>query len=129
VSRPTFMRIAAAVGAIAGVAGILAPAEVASTFGVVLDAVGRSQTRLLGAAYIGYAVIVWLSRDIRDVAAQRAIAVGNVVSWALSLIVGVAGVVAGLAGTQFWALLVLELAFTAAWGYFAIIDRTEASAG
>jgi uncharacterized membrane protein len=123
------MRIAAAAGAIAGVAGLLAPAEVASTFGVVLDEVGRSQTRLLGAGYIGYAVIVWLSRDIRDVAAQRAIAVGNVVSWALSLIVGVAGVVAGLAGTQFWALLVLELAFTAAWGYFAIIDRAEASAG
>ena len=127
-SRPTFMRIAAAVGAIAGVADLLAPAEFASTFGVVLDELGRAQTRLLGAAYIGYAVIVWLSRDIRDVAAQRAIAVGNVVSWALSLIVGVAGVVAGLAGTQLWALLVLELAFTAAWGYFAIIDRAKASA-
>jgi hypothetical protein len=129
VSRPTFMRITAAAGAIAGVAALLAPAEIASTFGVVLDSVGRSQTRLLGAGYIGYAVIVWLSRDIRDVAAQRAIAVGNVVSWALSLIVGVAGVVAGLAGTQFWALLVLELAFTAAWGYFAISDRAEVSAG
>ena len=127
-TRPTFMRIAAAAGAIAGVAGLLAPAEVASTFGVVLDAVGRSQARLLGAGYIGYAVIVWLSRDIRDVVAQRAIAIGNVVSWALSLIVGVAGVVAGLAGTQLWALLVLELAFTAAWGYFAIIDRAKASA-
>jgi uncharacterized membrane protein len=123
------MRIAAAAGAIAGVAGLLAPAEVASTFGVVLDAVGRSQTRLLGAGYIGYAVIVWLSRDVRDVAAQRAIAVGNVVSWALSLIVGVAGVVAGLAGTQFWALLVLELGFTAAWGYFAFIDQAEVRAG
>jgi hypothetical protein len=123
------MRIAAAAGAIAGVAGLLAPAEVASTFGVVLDAVGRSQARLLGAGYIGYAVIVWLSRDIRDVVAQRAIAIGNVVSWALSLIVGVAGVVAGLAGTQFWVLLVLELAFTAGWGYFAIVDRAEVSAG
>jgi hypothetical protein len=123
------MRIAAAAGAIAGVAAILAPAEIASTFGVVLDAVGRSQTRLLGGAYIGYAVIVWLCRDIRDVAAQRAIAVGNVVSWSLSLIVGVAGVVSGLAGTQFWALLVLELAFTVAWGYFAIIDRAGICAG
>ena len=122
------MMIAAAVGAITGVAALLAPAEFASTFGVVLDELGRSQTRLLGAAYIGYAVIVWLCRDIRDVAAQRAIAVGNVVSWALSLIVGVAGVVAGLAGTQAWALLVLELAFTAGWAYFAIIDRAEASA-
>jgi hypothetical protein len=122
------MRIAAAVGAVAGVGALLAPAEFASTFGVVLDDLGRSQTRLLGAAYIGYAVIVWLSRDIRDMAAQRAIAVGNVVSWALSLIVGFAGVMAGLAGTQAWALLVLELVFTAGWAYFAIIGRAEASA-
>ena len=127
-NRQTFMRIAAGVGVVTGVAALLAPAELATVFGVMLDDVGRSQTRLLGAAYIGYAVIVWISRDIRDPGAQRAIAVGNVVSWALSLIVAVAGLVAGLAGPQSWALVVLEVAFTAAWGYFAFIDRAEVNA-
>ena len=127
-NRQTFMRIAARVGVVTGVAALLAPAELATVFGVMLDDVGRSQTRLLGAAYIGYAVIVWISRDIRDPGAQRAIAVGNVVSWALSLIVAVAGLVAGLAGPQSWALVVLEVAFTAAWGYFAFIDRAEVNA-
>jgi hypothetical protein len=98
-------------------------------FGVVLDDVGRSQTRLLGAAYIGYAAIVWMSRDVRDLTAQRAIALGNLLSWALSLIVAVAGLAAGLAGAQSWALVALELAFTAAWGYFAFMDRAEVRAG
>jgi hypothetical protein len=128
-NRQIFTRIAAAMGAVTGVAALLAPAELAQVFGVVLDDVGRSQTRLLGAAYIGYAAIVWLSRDIRDLTAQRAIALGNFVSWALSLIVAIAGLVAGLAGPQSWALVALEVAFAAAWGYFAISDWAGVSAG
>ena len=123
------MRIAAAAGAVAGMAALLAPAELAAIFGVALDDVGRSQERLLGAIYLGNAVIVWISRDISDPAAQRAIAFGNVVAWALSLIVVVAGIVAGLAGPQSWALVAMEAAFTAAWGYFAISDRSEAGTG
>ena len=122
------MRIAAALGAIAGLAALAAPAEFATTFGVTLDEVGRSQSRLLGAAYIGFAVIVWACRDIRDRAAQRAIAFGNFVSWSLSLIVWVVALVAGLAGPQSWALVTLEVAFAAGWGYFAIVDRAEVGA-
>jgi hypothetical protein len=122
------MRIAAVAGAIAGLAALVAPAEFATTFGVTLDEVGRSQSRLLGAAYIGFALIVWTCRDIRDRAAQRAIAFGNFVSWSLSLIVWIAGLVAGLAGPQSWALVALEVAFAAGWGYFAIVDRAEVGA-
>ena len=122
------MTIAASAGAVAGIAALLAPAELAAIFGITLDDVGRSQERLLGAIYIGNAVIVWISRDIREPAAQRAIALGNVVGWALSLIVVVAGIVAGLAGPQSWALVAMEAAFTAAWGYVAIVG-SEAGSG
>ena len=46
-------------------------------------------------------------------------------SWALSLVVTIAGVVLGHAGIQSWALVVLEVVFTAAWGYFTFIDRAQ----
>ena len=124
-NRQTFMSVAAGVSIVTGFAALLAPAQSAALFGLELDEVGLSQTRMLGAAYLGYASIVWFGRNIRDDSAQRAIALGNFVSWALSLVVTMAGVMDGLAGTQSWLLVVVGVVFTAAWGYFAFIDRAE----
>ena len=124
-NRSTFMVVAAAVGGVTGLAALLAPAQLASLFGVTLDDAGLAQERLLGGAYLGISTIVWFARDVRDAAAQGAVALGNVVSWALSLVVTVAGLVAGLAGQQSWLLVALEVVFTAAWAYFAFMDRTE----
>jgi hypothetical protein len=127
-NRQTFMTVAAGVSVVTGLAALLAPAQLAAVLGVTLNDVGISQTRLLGAAYLGYTAIVWFARDVRDDTAQRAIALGNLVSWALSLIVTAAGIAMGLAGAQSWLLVVLEVVFAAAWGYVAFIDQREAAA-
>jgi hypothetical protein len=119
------MSVVAGVSVITGLAALLAPAQVAGVFAVALDDPGMSVTRLLGAAYLGYAVIVWFARDIRDQAAQRAIALGNLASWAISMVVIVAGVVTSLAGAQSWSLVALAVVFSAGWGYLAFVDRTE----
>jgi 3-deoxy-D-manno-octulosonate 8-phosphate phosphatase KdsC-like HAD superfamily phosphatase len=124
-TRHGFMGLAAGVSVVSGLAALLAPAQVAAVFGVALGDAGIAQTRLLGAAYLGYAAIVWFGKDLRDHAALRAIALGNVVSYALSAVVTTAALVLGLAGIQSWSLVVLEVLFTAAWGYFAFIDRPE----
>jgi len=122
-NRQTFMSVAAGLSVVSGLAALLAPAQTAAVFGLDLDEVGLSQTRMLGAAYLGYASIVWFGRSVLDNTAQRAIALGGFVSWALSVVVTMAGVMDGLAGTQAWLLVVVEVVFTAAWGYFAFIDR------
>lgn len=124
-NRQTFMGIAARIGGITGLAALIAPAQLAAVFGVVLDDVGMSQTRLLGTSYLGISTIVWFARDVIDDAAQHAIALGNLVSWGLGLIVTVVGIVAGLADPQSWLLVALEVPFAAAWGYWAFADRSE----
>ncbi len=124
-NRQTFMSVAAGLSVVSGLAALLAPAQTAAVFGLDVNEVGLSQTRMLGAAYLGYASVVWFGRNVLDNTAQRAIALGNFVSWALSVVVTAAGVMGGLAGTQAWLLVVVEVAFTAAWGYFAFIDRAE----
>ena len=124
-TRQTFMSLAAAVSVVTGLAALLAPAQLAAVFGVTLDDVGIVQTRLLGGAYLGYAAIVWFCKDVRDNAARRAIALGSFVSWALSLVVTVAGVVMGPVGTQSWLLVASQVVFASAWGYFAFVDRAD----
>ena len=52
-TRQTFMSLAAGVSVVSGLAALLAPAQLAAVFGVTLDDVGISQTRMLGAVYLG----------------------------------------------------------------------------
>ena len=124
-NRRAFMTIAAGCSVVAGLTALLFPAQLAAVFGITLDDVGRSQERLLGAAYLGYGAIAWAGREVRDNAAQRAIAVGNLVSWCLSLAVTVIGIVTGLAGAQAWLLVAIAVTFTAAWGYLAFTEASE----
>jgi hypothetical protein len=126
-NRRAFLTIAAGVSIVTGLGALLFPAQLAAAFGVTLDDTGTALTRLLGAAYIGYAAIAWAGREVRDHDARRAIAVGNLVSWGLSLAVIVIGIATGLAGTQAWLLVVLAAAFTVAWGYVAFGEASEAA--
>jgi hypothetical protein len=127
-NRSTFMATATAVSVVCGLAALLAPAELAGIFGVKVDDVTTSAARLLGAAYLGYAATNWLGRDVRDSSAQRAIAVGNLASWTLSLVVTLIAIGTGLGNMQTWLLVAVEVIFAAAWGYFAFADRSEAAA-
>lgn len=124
-TRQTFMSLAAAVSVVSGVAALLAPAQLVAVFGITLDDMGIVQERLLGGAYLGYGVIAWFGKDVRDEAARRAIALGNFASWALSAVVTIAGVVTVPAGTLAWVLVALQIVFATAWGYFAFVDRAE----
>lgn len=127
-NRRTFMTIAAGEAALIGLAGLLVPAQLAGVFGVTLDEAGLAQARLLGGAYLGYVPILWLLKDVRDTTVQRAVALGSLATWALGLVVTAAAIAAGLGTTQTWFLVGLQVVFTAAWAYFAFIDRTEVAA-
>jgi hypothetical protein len=124
-NRQGFMTIAAGVSIVSGAAALLAPTAMSSVFGVTLDEVGAFETRLLGTAYLGNAITVWLAREVHDITAQRAIAQGTFLSWTLGAVVIVAGIVTGHAGPQTWLLVAVGVAFAAAWGYFSFVERTE----
>ena len=122
------MTIAAGVSILGGLAALIAPAQMGTVFGITLDDAAVSQARLLGASYLGYAAIAWFGKDVADLAAVRAIAVGNMLSWAISAVITATIIVTGLAGAQAWVLVAVDAAFATAWAYFALAEQTTVAA-
>ena len=101
----------AAVGALVfGLGFLLVPDLVLAPFGVVLDPVGGLMTRMYGAMHLGFGLIAWLSRDLDHARSRRALAVGNLVYFALAAVMSAGGLVAGVANSL---ILVNAVAFAA----------------
>jgi hypothetical protein len=98
-----------------GAAGLLLPAALASALGLNLDGIAVVLVRLASTAYLGFAVIAWLSRDVSDPVARRAISAGNAVAWGLGAAVVTGALVAGFGETRTWAMVVLQVSFATAW--------------
>ncbi len=98
-----------------GLVGLLVPSVLATALGIDLDAIGVWVARLASTAYLGFAVLAWLSRDVADPVSTRAIAAGNAVAWGLGAAIVAAALVAGFGEPRAWAFVVLQVAFATAW--------------
>jgi hypothetical protein len=98
-----------------GVTGLLLPAVIPAAIGIEVNGPGVVLVRLAATAYLGYAVLSWLARDLVDPAAWRAIATANTVAWALGAVVCGTAVVSGTGDARAWAVVVMQLAFAIAW--------------
>jgi hypothetical protein len=106
---------AAVTSLVFGAAGILAPGSLGSAFGISMDPTATALARLACAAYLGYAALAWLVRDVADRGAWRAVAGANSLSWGLSACVVAAAVASGMGDARTWAVVVLQAFFAAAW--------------
>lgn len=108
-------RVAAAASFIFGISGIVAPDTLAAAFGIRLDAVGVPLARLACASYIGLGILNWMARDLTDLPAWRAIAVGNLAGWAISAGVVALGILSGLGDAVAWVLVAMQVGFSLTW--------------
>lgn len=122
-SRSTFASIAAAISLINAVPGLIAPAAVASFYGVTLDPQSILAGQLLAGSYLGYAVINWTTRGCTDVALCRGLDAGNFVAWALGAVIWIYAASTGMTNAVGWAGAGLAAVFTLGWAYFLIMDR------
>ena len=91
------------------------PSVLATALGIDLDAIGVWVARLASTAYLGFAVLAWLSRDVADPVSTRAIAAGNAVAWGLGAAIVAAALVLGYGEPRAWAFVVMQVAFATAW--------------
>jgi heme A synthase len=97
-------------------------------FGVDLDVVGTTLVRLTCSAYVGYALLVWLAREVSDPRASRAIAAANAVAWGLSGLVIAFGLLTGLAAEGAWLIVGMQGLFALAWALALFrVERVSSS--
>lgn len=126
-SRKTFASIAAAVSLVNGVPGLIAPAAMASFYGVTLDSQSALAAQLLAGSYIGYAVINWTTRGCTDVALCRGLDAGNFIGWALGTVIWIYAASSGMTNAVGWFGAGFTVMFTLGWSYFLIVDRATAA--
>jgi hypothetical protein len=112
------MIINAVVAAVFGFAFLLVPGEIGAQYGVDSNAAMNYMGQLLGAAFIGFAVLTWWARNANDSTARRAIVlaffIGNVAGFVVALI----GQLNEVVNTLGWSTVAIYLLFALAYGYF-----------
>ena len=126
-SRSVFASIAAVVSLVNGVPGLIAPAAVASLYGVTADSQTVLAAQLLAGSYIGYGVINWTTRRCTDVAVCRGLDAGNFIAWALGAVIWIYAASTGISNAVGWFGAGLTVVFAIGWAYFVFADRAIGS--
>ena len=119
------LSIAAIIAFIFGLGFILMPGQLVSFYGVELNAAGLLIAQLNGAALLGYGLLNWLGRSLKDASAQQTILTSNLAADALGLVFSLIGQLGGVPGINAlgWSTVLLYLLLTAGFAYLRFTSR------
>lgn len=113
-----FFTIAAIVMLIFGVAFLIAATWTMNLFGITIDTGGVLMTQLLGAAFLGFAVVNWMARHFAVPEDVHQIILANFVADAVGFVVALWQKLNGMGNSWVWLPIALYLLFALAFGYF-----------
>jgi hypothetical protein len=114
----TLLLVNAVVAVLAGIACILAPAQLLATYGVSLTPMGLVVYQFWGAALVGVGLLTWIARTAEKPGSQRAIALSLFITYAISCVIAARGQSAG-ANSLGWSTVALFLALALGYGWLA----------
>jgi hypothetical protein len=85
-----------------GAGFLFVPGPALGAYGVTTDAGGLLMSRFFGAALGQLGLVIILVREVRDLAAQRAIALGSFLGSAAGMFVALMGQLSGVVNTLGW---------------------------
>ena len=119
------MIINAVVAAVFGVAFVLVPSQSISLYGIEeASEILILVLRLMGASFIGFAVLTWLARNASDSDARRAIVLALIVSDAIGFIAALIAQLADVVNSLGWSTVAIYLLLALGFGYFQFV-KTE----
>jgi hypothetical protein len=116
-----FMVIVAVVAGLFGLGFVFIPDQVMSYYGTTPDASAHYMAQLLGAALLGFAVILWLCKDVDDSPARQAILLGLFVAEGIGFVVALITQLGGGINALGWSTVLIYLLFALGFGYFRFI--------
>lgn len=113
-NRSLFLTIVAVVNALFGLAMLIAPARLATFYGMAFDATSLYVARIAGAILLGLAVTQWAAREAPASGLVTGVLVSGLVASGLAVVVEVHGTVEGVVGaTAGWSTVILHALFAA----------------
>lgn len=100
---------------------VLVPSGVISIFGSTTDAAGLLLARHYGAAGVALGVLAWLARNISAQEAKRLILPALLSVFLIEFVVDLLAQISGMLNVLGWSLVVLDLLFASAYGYFLFV--------
>jgi hypothetical protein len=116
----------AVVAGLFGLAFVLAPRNLLELYKAEINDEVLFLSRLLGAAFITFAVVTWGSRDAQDSTARQAVVLALFVGFVVGFVVSLIGQLNEIVNALGWTTVAIYLLFSVAYGYFQF-GPTESS--
>lgn len=104
-----------------GLLTLLVPGGFYAFYGGVLGDSGMNVAQLQGAAYLGFAMLLFFAAKVKDLAAQRAIAIGLITHFVIGFIVSLKNQLVGT--TNAWGWSTVAIFFMLAVAYFVVLMK------
>lgn len=115
------MIINAVVAGAFGLAFVLVPDQVSTQYGIEATVELEYLGRLLGAAFISFAVMTWWARNANDSTARRAIVLAFFIGNAAGFVVALIGQLDEVPNSLGWSTVAIYLLFALGYGYFQFV--------
>jgi hypothetical protein len=109
--------VAAVIGAVFGVAFVVASGPLLAIYGITLDKAGTLVAQLFGAALISLAVLNWFARNVTDPDARQALVLGNLAGDVVGFVVILLGQLAGISNALGWSNVAIYLLLAVGFAY------------
>lgn len=119
-----FMIIVAVVAGLFGLGFVFIPEQVLSFYGTTPVASTSYMAQLLGAALLGFAIILWLCKDAEDSPMRQAILLGLFVAEGVGFVVALMAQLGGGINALGWSTVAIYLLFALGFGYFRFLKPT-----
>ena len=120
-----FLSIAGIVAILYGLSFSLMPSQVMSLYNVDINPGGVLVGRLFGATLLGFGILNWMSRDINDEGAKKAVLTGNLVGDGLGFIFVLIAQLGGVPGINAlgWSSVLIYLLMAAGFVYLRFFSK------